>query len=83
MALNLKNPEAERMARELARRQGRSITAAVMGALEAELERERHRARPAQTSERMLEIARRFSRLPTLDTRSDDEILGFDELGTR
>ena len=81
MALSLKNPEAEKIARELARRQGRSITAAVIGALEAELERERHRARPASTSNRLLEIARRYSELPTLDDRSDDEILGYDELG--
>ena len=81
MALNLKNPEAERMARELARRQGGSITDAVTAALRAELERERRRLRPRPVADRLLEIARRYAALPTLDERSADEILGYDETG--
>jgi antitoxin VapB len=79
--LSLKNPEAERLARELARRQGRSITQAVTEALRAELERERRRLRPTAIAERLLETARRYSSLPTLDRRSDEEILGYDETG--
>ena len=39
MALSIKNPEADRLARELARRQDRSITDAVVAALKAELAR--------------------------------------------
>jgi antitoxin VapB len=81
VALNLKNPEAERMARELARRQGGSITDAVTAALRAELERERRRLRPRPVADRLLEIARRYAALPTLDERSADEILGYDETG--
>lgn len=81
MALNLKNPEAERLARELARRQGASITDAVTAALRAELERERRRLRPKPVSDRLLEIARRYAALPTLDARSAEEILGYDEAG--
>ena len=81
MALNLKNAEAERLARELARRQGASITDAVTSALRAELERERRRLRPKPVADRLLEIARRYSALPTLDERGADEILGYDDAG--
>jgi antitoxin VapB len=81
MPLSVKNPEADRLARELARRQGRSITEAVTGALRAELERERRRLRPAPVADRLLEIGRRYAALPTLDRREDSEILGYDESG--
>lgn len=81
MALNLKNPETERLARELSRRQGTSITDAVTAALRAELERERRRMRPRPVADRLLDIARRFAALPTRDGRSADEILGYDDAG--
>lgn len=81
MALSLKNPEADRLSRELARRQGTSITAAVVGALRAELERERRRLRPAPVAERLLAIGRRYTALPTVDDRSNEEILGYDDAG--
>jgi antitoxin VapB len=81
MPLSLKNPEADRLARELARRQGRSITDAVIGALEAELERVRRRLRPTPIAERLLEIGARYQQLPTLDQRTEEEILGYDDAG--
>lgn len=80
MALSLKNPEADRLSRELARRQGSSITDAVIRALRAELERERRRLRPTPVAERLLEIGRRYAALPTLDDRDEEEILGYDEV---
>lgn len=81
MPLSIKNPEADRLSRELARRQGKSITDAVIDALRAELERERRRLRPEAVAERVLATARRYSELPTLDRRHDDEILGYDREG--
>jgi antitoxin VapB len=81
MTLSIKNPKADELARELARRQSRTITEAVIGALEAELEREKRRARRSDLAERLLEIGKSYSQLPDLDTRSDDEILGYDENG--
>jgi antitoxin VapB len=39
--MNIKNPKAERLARELARRNGESITTAVVVALEERLERQK------------------------------------------
>ncbi|HEX2190738.1 MAG TPA: type II toxin-antitoxin system VapB family antitoxin [Longimicrobiaceae bacterium] len=54
MALNTKNPEAERLARELAAATGGNITRAV---------------------------TERVARLPLLDDRSPDEIVGYDDDG--
>jgi antitoxin VapB len=81
MALSVKNPEADRLARELARRRGISLTEAVLSALEAELAREKRRIRSPGTAAKLLETGRRFSRLPTRDARPDAEILGYDEHG--
>jgi antitoxin VapB len=81
MALSIKHPDADRLARELARRQGRSITDAVIAALQAELAREKQRVRAPGTADRLMEIAVRYAALPKRDKRSDDEILGYDEHG--
>lgn len=81
MALSLKNADVEQMARELARRQGCSPTEAVQRALAAELVREQRRVRPAGVAERLLAIGDRFTALPVLDHRTDDEILGYDSDG--
>lgn len=80
MALNIKNPEADRLARELARRRRCSITDALIEALRAELNREKRRRRAPRLAEQMLSIGRRYGELPTLDERSDEEILGYDAM---
>ena len=81
MTLSIKNPKADQLARELARRQSRTITEVVLAALEAEYEREKRRAPRRDLAERLLEIGKSYSALPNHDTRSDDEILGYDENG--
>jgi antitoxin VapB len=81
LALNIKNPETERMARELARRRGTGVTEAVTAALQAELQREQNRVREPGLAERLLKIGEEYSKLPTYDDRTDDEILGWDENG--
>lgn len=81
MALNIKHPEADRLARELAEKTGENLTEAVLTALRERLEREvgrRHTHGLREDIERMQE---RISRLPLLDHRSDAEILGYDEQG--
>ena len=50
MALNIKNPETNRLAQELARRTGESITQAVTVALRERLERQK---KPSQKESRM------------------------------
>jgi antitoxin VapB len=82
MALSIRNPETERLARELARRTGESITDAITEALRERLRRERAKPRrPHALADELLEIGRRFAALPVLDDRTPDEILGYDEHG--
>jgi len=81
MALNIKNAETERLARELARRRGTGVTEAVTEALKAELQRERGRLREPDLKDKLLRIAEEAAALPVYDERSDDEILGYDETG--
>ncbi len=80
MALSIKNPETERLAREQARTTGESLTEAVTEALRERLVRET--GRDAATLERDLrQIQEEFKRLPVLDDRTPDEIIGYDEHG--
>ena len=84
MALNIKNPETERLARELARRRGQGITEVVTEVLRRELERERRRPRREDqhaVKRRIDEIVERFNRRPILDDRCDEEIIGYNEQG--
>ena len=91
MALNIKSRETERVVRELAKRTGLSITEAVHQAAAEKLRtmevgREARLARmtPVQREKlrKIEEICKRASALPILDTRTDDEILGYNDNGT-
>ena len=80
MALNIKSPETERVVRELAKRTGLSVTEAVRQAASEKLQTidaEREKRRRA-----LYEIIELGRNLPTLDPRTDDEILGYNERGT-
>jgi antitoxin VapB len=82
MALSIKNPETERLARELARATGESLTQAVTHALRDRLVRETgHTEDPEQMLDAIREIQERVARLPILDARTDDEIIDYDENG--
>ena len=81
MAVSIKNDETERLARELAKRTGVSITEAVTTALREQLAREEGKRRVPRIRDELLAIGRRCAALPDLDTRSPDEILGYDEIG--
>jgi antitoxin VapB len=80
MALSIKDPEADRLAREVAKATGETLTMAVVQALRERLARVR-RPRGARLSEELLKIGRRCARLPVQDARSAEEILGYDENG--
>jgi antitoxin VapB len=80
MPLNLKSPEADRLARELAAATGESITRAVTVALSERLERQRRAERPALLLE-LRAIRLRTGRLRRRDRRSADAILGYDKHG--
>jgi antitoxin VapB len=80
MALNIKDPEADRLARELAALTGTSITAALREALEEKVARTRAR-KHAAAEPGLDDIITRGRGRPLLDQRPDDEILGYDEHG--
>ncbi len=81
MALSIKNDEADRLARELAELTGESLTETVVLSLRERLERKRAAKDNRPLAERLMEIGRRCARRPRLDTRTPDEILGYDENG--
>ena len=81
MALSLKDPEADRLAREIADRTGETLTAAIVVALRERLARLRARPRRRLLSEELREIGERCAALPRLDDRSEDEILDYDADG--
>jgi antitoxin VapB len=81
MALSIKSIEVERMAREISSKTGESLTGAIQKALEERLERLKKARREQILSGQLEEILQRVDRLPVLDPRSPDEILGYDEHG--
>ena len=82
MALSIKMPEADRLARRLAATTGETITIAVLLALRERLEKEERKRRTNRSlAAELMEIGRHCSSLPVLDPRSSDEILGYDENG--
>jgi antitoxin VapB len=80
MALSIKHPEADRLARELAARTGESITEAIIRALKERLQREQRRYRPSLEDE-IMAISRRCAAMPRKTGRTPDEIIGYDEHG--
>lgn len=81
MAVNIKDPETDRLARELAEATGETITVATRRAIQDRLARVRARAGAgASTGELEAIIARGRSRR-VLDDRSAEEILGYDADG--
>jgi antitoxin VapB len=83
MALNIRDPKAQRLARALADATGETMTRAVIRALEERLERMRlaQEQSRAERATRLMAHGRRFAALPVLDSRSPDEIIGYDEVG--
>ncbi len=81
MAMSIRNPLAERLAREVAARTGETMTDAVIQALHDRLKRLAGARPPEDEALAILAIARRCAALPDIDTRSPDEILGYDDAG--
>ncbi|HZF31508.1 MAG TPA: type II toxin-antitoxin system VapB family antitoxin [Gammaproteobacteria bacterium] len=80
MILNIKDPEAARLALAIARATGETLSAAVIRSLRERLERVR-RARGQPLREELLKIGRRCASLPRRDQRRDAEITRYDEHG--
>lgn len=80
MALSIKAPSADRLARELSRRTGETLTTAIVKALQERLDRVKQRPGRSLAST-ILEIAGRCSKLRVKDNRDTDQIVGYDETG--
>jgi antitoxin VapB len=83
MSLTIDGDEADRLAWELAQATGESLTEAVLNAIRERLARYRTtvNSEAGTLHDQILEIGRRCAALPTLDDRSTDEILGYDDDG--
>jgi antitoxin VapB len=81
MALSIKDPETERLARELSQLTGENITTATRRAIIERLRRLGGQSRRTALLEDMAEIRRRWSEMRVVDDRSADDILGYDEHG--
>ncbi len=83
MALSIRDPETDRLARELAAVTGETMTQAIRKALAERLERQR-RGRAVDLARRRAAAMATLERIwavPALDERSADEIIGYDEHG--
>jgi antitoxin VapB len=81
MALNIKHPEADRLARALARATGESLTEAVLTAIKERLQRETGRGDADAVRKNIRAIQQRYAAKPLADPRTADEIIGYDEHG--
>ena len=81
MALSIRNPKAEKLAREVATISGENLTQAILHALEERLERLRGRRTTLNTAQEIVAISQRCSSLPDIDQRSPEEILNYNQSG--
>jgi len=81
MPLSIKNEATERLARQVAREAGESLTEAIQTALQERLERLRRQRRGHILSGQIEDLLRRVDALPVHDSRPESEILGYDEDG--
>lgn len=81
MALSIKDSETDRLARELARTTGESLTEAIRRALAERLDRERARASSNSLAGSLRRIQDAVAQLPVIDPRPADELLGYDDAG--
>ena len=75
--LYIKNPAAHRLAEQVAKQMGVTLTEAVIRALEEKA----HQAPKPIDWKKIDAICAEVAALPVLDPRSPDEIIGYDEFG--
>ncbi|WP_428489175.1 type II toxin-antitoxin system VapB family antitoxin [Rhodopila sp.] len=78
----MKDKETDRLAREIAALTGESLTDTIRKALRERLARERlRRGQPTDLAAQLEALGKQCAALPDYDTRSADEIVGYDEAG--
>jgi antitoxin VapB len=81
MALSIRNPMVEEIAKEVAKESGETITQATLTALEERLTRLRGRKKTKNLREEILKISNRCSSLAVIDHRTPEKIIGYDKNG--
>ncbi|HPZ48842.1 MAG TPA: type II toxin-antitoxin system VapB family antitoxin [Propionibacteriaceae bacterium] len=77
----MKNPVTDRLAPELADATGESLTEAVRRAIEDRLAKVARASSSDDVLSLYMSIIDRGRRMPIIDSRSEDEILGYDDDG--
>ena len=82
MAISIRNPKVEELAREIGRIENRSMTEVIIDALEQKKEKIMNKNPAAELNlKKITEIADLCAALPVEDSRAADEILGYNEDG--
>jgi antitoxin VapB len=81
MSLNISNPLAEKLAKEVAVESGENLAEAIIHALEERLQRLREKSTIKNLEQEIMTISKRCSNIPDLDSRTPDEILVYDKIG--
>ena len=81
MPISIKNDQTEQLARKLAELTGETLTEAVRAALAERYERLRRVRSGRSLADDLNRLALRCASRPVISPLSDDEILGYDELG--
>ena len=83
MGILIKNSETEAKVRKLAKRTGRTLTAAIDHAVDRELAQLEppQRKKGHVDRKKLAELLKYFDSLPIDDPRSHEEIIGYDEHG--
>lgn len=81
MPLSIKDNKTDALVRQLAELTGETITEAIFVAVKERLERLKTPNFSDSLAEELDAIAQRCAALPVLDSRSSEEIVGYDERG--
>jgi antitoxin VapB len=81
MALSIKSIQAEQLVRDVAEKTGESLTGAILTALQERMDRLKNQRRTQVLTSQLDDILRRVDAMPTLDTRPENEMLGYDDDG--
>ena len=81
MPLSIRNADAEKLARQVSRLTGETLTEAISTSLRERLERLQRSRRHNGVRKDIDDILARVHALPVLDYRPAEEILGYDENG--
>ncbi len=81
MPLFIKNKATEQLARQVAGETGESLTAAIQKSLQERWDRLKRRRKGHILTGQIEDLLRRVDALPSLDSRPENEILGYGEDG--